>query len=56
MISIGERSGELESMLEAVAASYDSAIDGRVAVLTSLLEPIMIVVMGDLRAASRSRS
>jgi general secretion pathway protein F len=27
MISIGERSGELESMLEAVAASYDSAID-----------------------------
>jgi general secretion pathway protein F len=46
MISIGERSGELESMLEAVAASYDSAIDGRVAVLTSLLEPIMIVVMG----------
>lgn len=46
MIAIGERSGELESMLEAVAASYDSAIDGRVAVLTSLLEPLMIVVMG----------
>ncbi|MEZ4405243.1 MAG: type II secretion system inner membrane protein GspF [Polyangiales bacterium] len=46
MISIGERSGELESMLEAVAASYDSAIDARVQVLTSLLEPIMIVIMG----------
>lgn len=46
MIAIGERSGELESMLEAVADSYDSAIDGRVAVLTSLLEPIMIVIMG----------
>lgn len=46
MIAIGERSGELESMLEAVAASYDSAIDGRVAILTSLLEPIMIVLMG----------
>jgi general secretion pathway protein F len=46
MIAIGERSGELEAMLEAIAASYDSAIDGRVAVLTSLLEPIMIVVMG----------
>ncbi len=48
MIAIGERSGELESMLEAVASSYDSAIDGRVAVLTSLLEPILIVVMGGL--------
>jgi len=48
MIAIGERSGELESMLEAVAASYDSAIDGRVAVLTSLLEPILIVVMGGM--------
>ncbi len=48
MIAIGERSGELESMLEAVADSYDSVIDGRVAILTSLLEPILIVVMGGL--------
>lgn len=46
MITVGERSGELESMLEAVAGSYDSAIDSRVAVLTSLLEPVMILVMG----------
>lgn len=51
MISIGERSGELESMLEAIAQSYDSAIDGRVAVLTSLLEPIMIVIMGGASGA-----
>ena len=35
-------------MLEAVADSYDSVIDGRVAILTSLLEPILIVVMGGL--------
>ncbi len=48
MIAIGERSGELESMLEAVADSYDSVIDGRVAILTSLLEPVLIVVMGGL--------
>ncbi len=48
MIAVGERSGELESMLEAVADSYDSVIDGRVAILTSLLEPILIVVMGGL--------
>ncbi len=46
MITVGERSGELESMLEAIAGSYDSAIDARVAVLTSLLEPVMILVMG----------
>jgi general secretion pathway protein F len=46
MIAIGERSGELESMLEAIANSYDSAVEGRLAVLTSLLEPVLIVVMG----------
>ena len=46
MIAIGERSGELESMLEAIAGSYDNAIDGRVSVMTSLLEPVMIVLMG----------
>jgi general secretion pathway protein F len=51
MIAIGERSGELESMLTAVADSYDSAIDGRVAILTSLLEPVLIVVMGGSSAA-----
>ena len=48
MIAIGERSGELEAMLEAVAGSYDSAIDGRVAVLTSLLEPVLILVIGGM--------
>jgi general secretion pathway protein F len=46
MIAIGEKSGELEAMLEAIASSYDNAIEGRVAVLTSLLEPMMIVLMG----------
>ncbi|MGK4009259.1 type II secretion system inner membrane protein GspF [Sorangium sp. So ce1036] len=46
MIAIGERSGQLESMLENVADAYDSAVETRVQVLTSLLEPLMIVVMG----------
>lgn len=46
MIAIGERSGQLESMLENVANAYDSAVETRVQVLTSLLEPLMIVVMG----------
>jgi general secretion pathway protein F len=46
MIAIGERSGQLEEMLQNVAKSYDAQVEMRVAALTSLLEPIMIVVMG----------
>jgi len=46
MIAIGEKSGQLEEMLENVANAYDSAVDNRVQMLTSLLEPIIIVVMG----------
>jgi len=46
MIAIGEKSGQLEEMLENVATAYDSAVDNRVQLLTSLLEPLIIVVMG----------
>ena len=46
MIAVGEKSGQLESMLTNVADAYDSAVETRVQVLTSLLEPLMIVVMG----------
>ena len=46
MVAIGERSGELEDMLGNVANAYDAQVETRVAALTSLLEPIMIVVMG----------
>ena len=46
MIAVGERSGQLESMLENVAASYDVETDLRLARLTTLLEPVMILVMG----------
>ena len=46
MIAIGEKSGQLEEMLQNVARAYDSQVDMRVSALTSLLEPIMIVVMG----------
>ncbi len=46
MISIGERSGQLEEMLENVAMAYDSLVDTRVTTMTSLLEPLMIVLMG----------
>ncbi len=46
MIAIGERSGQLEEMLEHVAAAYDQQIDNRVTAMTSLIEPLIIVVMG----------
>src|SRR5947199_217614 len=46
MIAIGERSGQLEEMLQNVAKSYESQVEMRVAALTSLLEPVMIVCMG----------
>lgn len=46
MVSIGEKSGQLEDMLLNVADAYDSQVETRIAALTSLLEPIMIVMMG----------
>lgn len=46
MIAIGEKSGQLENMLENVAEAYDAAVETRVQVVTSLLEPLMIVIMG----------
>jgi general secretion pathway protein F len=46
MVAIGEKSGELEEMLGNVASAYDNQVETKIAALTSLLEPIMIVVMG----------
>jgi general secretion pathway protein F len=46
MIAVGERSGQLEEMLENVAQSYDAQVETRVATVTALMEPLMIVVMG----------
>lgn len=51
MISIGEKTGELEPMLERVANSYDDQVDTKVSTLTTLLEPLMIIIMGGVVAA-----
>lgn len=51
MIAIGERSGQLEEMLENVAAAYDAQVESRIVAMTSLLEPLMIVVMGGISAS-----
>jgi general secretion pathway protein F len=46
MVSVGERSGQLESMLGNVADSYEVQVDSKITQLTSVLEPVMIVIMG----------
>jgi general secretion pathway protein F len=45
MIEVGERSGELEAMLDKVANTYDEQVESTVAKLTSLIEPVLILVM-----------
>ena len=46
MIAVGERSGQLEPMLENVAKEYDRQVETRVQAMTSLLEPLIIITMG----------
>jgi type IV pilus assembly protein PilC len=46
MISIGETTGALDTMLAKIADFYDDEVDVAVATLTSLIEPIMIVFLG----------
>lgn len=46
MIQVGEQSGGLEAMLNKVADIYENEVESSVLSLTSLLEPIMILVMG----------
>ncbi|MCS6797114.1 MAG: type II secretion system inner membrane protein GspF [Myxococcota bacterium] len=51
MIAVGERSGQLEEMLEHVAAAYDAQVEARLTAMTSLLEPLLIVIMGGASGA-----
>lgn len=46
MIAVGERSGEMEEMLRRVSHIYDGEVERVITRLTSLMEPIMILVMG----------
>lgn len=48
MIAVGERSGQLESMLATVADAYETEIDLKLGRLTTVLGPLMIVVMGGM--------
>ena len=46
MISVGEQSGNMETMLFRIADAYETEVEANILVLTSLLEPAMILVMG----------
>jgi general secretion pathway protein F len=46
MVAVGERAGQLEQMLERVAITYESEVDTKLTRFTSLLEPLMLVIMG----------
>jgi type IV pilus assembly protein PilC len=51
MIAVGEETGELDLMLSKIADFYDSEVDSAVEGLTSLLEPIMMVMLGGMVGA-----
>jgi type IV pilus assembly protein PilC len=46
MMSIGEETGELDKMLMKVADFYEDEVEQAVKALTSVMEPLMILVIG----------
>lgn len=51
MTAIGEESGTLDHLLEKVAAHYETEVDNLVDSLTSLMEPLIMVILGSIVAA-----
>jgi type IV pilus assembly protein PilC len=48
MIDVGEETGELDAMLMKIANNYDEEVDVAVAALVSMLEPLMVVLLGGI--------
>jgi type IV pilus assembly protein PilC len=48
MLSIGEETGQMDAMLSKVADFYEDEVEAVVKVLTSMLEPMMIVICGGI--------
>lgn len=51
MVSIGEETGELDSMLAKIADFYDAEVETAIEALTSLIEPFMMVTLGGMIGA-----
>ncbi len=48
MVSVGEETGALDSMLNKVAEFYEDRVDASVKALASILEPVMILFIGGI--------
>jgi type IV pilus assembly protein PilC len=48
MVGVGEETGELDTMLDKVAEFYEDQVEASVKALTSILEPVMIIVIGGI--------
>jgi type IV pilus assembly protein PilC len=48
MIGVGEETGALETMMSKVADFYEEQVEAAVKALTSILEPVMIVIVGSI--------
>jgi type IV pilus assembly protein PilC len=48
MVGVGEETGALDTMLDKVAEFYEDQVEASVKALTSILEPIMIIVIGGI--------
>ncbi|HET7480225.1 MAG TPA: type II secretion system F family protein [Rubrobacteraceae bacterium] len=48
MIAVGEETGNIDGMLTKIAEFYESEVDASVKALTSIIEPLMIVVIGGI--------
>src|SRR5215213_7485225 len=48
MIAVGEETGDVDGMLTKIADFYESEVDAAVKALTSIIEPLMIVVVGGI--------
>ena len=46
MVKIGEETGELEKMLAKIADFYEDEVDAAICALTSIIEPIMMILVG----------
>jgi type IV pilus assembly protein PilC len=48
MVGVGEETGALDAMLDRVAEFYEEQVEASVKALTSILEPVMIIVIGSI--------
>jgi type IV pilus assembly protein PilC len=48
MIAVGEETGDLDGMLSKIGDFYESEVDATIKALTSIIEPLMIVVVGGI--------